>query len=284
MGGSEVETGEEAEPAAPTESRSPVHRARDLLIDVAIVAVLGAHLVAFVMIHSSQARYDGEAKDIARWAQSQGVSRVAWPAELRSAVPTLLDAGVTPVLVDASEINAQQLVVNDTPVLVTRGDPVGFDDVATDRTSAGSLVATLVDLRAASSHPLDVGQSAAVEYSLPYVYSPILDSYPLKVGDPLLIPVPLAPGDYVFTTEVFDPEILLTLTLSATPEGGPALTHEAELRAVVDEPQVFRFTADGTVTRTYTLQIQVDPVEGTDRSRKNADVARMHRWSLERAA
>ena len=108
-----------------------------------------------------------------------------------------------------------QLVVNDTPVLVTRGDPSGFEDVTNDRTAAGSLVATLVDLDAASSDPLGVGQSVAVEYSLPYVYAPIQDSYPLVVGDPLQVPVTLAPGEYVFATEVFDPENLLALTLDA---------------------------------------------------------------------
>ena len=207
---SEVVTGELG---SPTENGSRAHRTRNLLIDVAIVVVLCAHLGAFVMIRSAQTRYDGEAKDIARWAQSHGVDRLAWPADLRSSVPTLLDAGVTPVLVNQSETNAQQLVVNDTPVLVTRGDPHGFEEVTTDASSAGSLVATLIDLPAASSQALDVGQSVAVDYSLPYVYEPIGDSYPLKVGDPLRIPVTLAPGDHVFTTEAIDPEVLLTLTL-----------------------------------------------------------------------
>jgi len=177
---------------------------------------------------------------------------------------------------------AMTMEPGDTPVLVTRGAPHGFEDVTTDTTSAGSLVATLLDLGPASSQALDVGQSVAVEYSLPYVYQPIEDSFPLKVGDPLRIPVTLAPGDYVFTTEVIDPELLLTLTLSATPDGGAPVTQVHKLTGLVEAPQELRFTAEDPVTVRYTLQIQVDPIEGADLRRKNADVARMHRWSLER--
>jgi hypothetical protein len=104
----------------------------------------------------------------------------------------------------------------------------------------------------------------------------------LKVGDPLRVPITLAPGDYVLSTEVIDPEVLLTLTLSATPDGGAAVSQGHELTTLVDAPQELRFTAEGSATMGYILQIQVDPVEGADLRRKNADVARMHRWSLER--
>jgi hypothetical protein len=258
------------------------HRVRNLVIDIAIVAVIGVHLIAFLAIRGSQARYTDEAADIATWAQSQGVSRIAWPDDLRAAVPTLLDAGVTPVLFDPPELNAQQLVINDTAVVVTRGEPDGLDGLTTAQHPSGSLEANLVDLDAAALRPLDVGQAVEVEYSRPYLYAPILDSHRLVVGEPLEIPVTLARGEYVFTTEVFDPDVLLALGLTAAADGGPPLAQVYELAPVVYEPQELRFAVTGSGPQPFVLKMEVFFTDGVGTSDENAADAILHRWSLDR--
>lgn len=246
--------------------------------------VLGAHLAAFLAIRSSQTRYTDEASDIAEWAEAEGVSRIAWPDELRAAVPTLREAGITPVLYDPPELNAQQLVLNDTPIVVTRDSSDPFADISTDEHSAGSLDAQLVDLEATSTVPLDTGQSIEMEYSRPYLYAPILDSHRLEVGEPLQVPATLAAGTYVLTTEAFDHDVRLALTLSARPHDGTPVAQQYELAPVVFEPQIFGFGVEDLDAGPFTIQMEVTPVAGAPEGGDTPTSAFLHRWSLERTA
>jgi hypothetical protein len=258
------------------------HRVRDLLIEIGVVVVLGVHLVAFAAIRNDQQRYADEARDIADWALAHDVARIAWPADLRAAVPALLDAGVTPVLVEPSEVNAQQLVLNDTPVLVGRDLPADLDEVTADRHEAGALDAALVDLDAAAPQPLDDGEAVEIEYSRPYIYAPIRDSQPLVVGEQLEFPLTLAPGSYVLRTEAYDPETSLDMILSAIRGDGTPMFVAHELKERVFEPQELRFDVPGTEPQEVELRIEVWPRADAEPGDEETAGAILHGWTMER--
>jgi hypothetical protein len=177
-------------------------RVRNTLIDVGIVTVLVAHVAVFLVLRHDQTRHDGQARAIAAWMRDHDETRVAWPKTYRSAVPALLAAGVTPVLVDDAHVAPQQLALNQTGVAVTRGRS-RLDPVTTDTRRFGSLTARLVNEKAAALIPLDGGDEIGQEIARPYIFAPIRNSLSVDSTHSFTTTVTLAPGKYALRVDAF---------------------------------------------------------------------------------
>jgi hypothetical protein len=255
------------------------------LIDVAVVAVVAAHVAAFAVLRHEQVRYDGQAKEIAAWMHERGQTRVAWPEELRQAVPTLLDAGVTPVLVGSRD-PPQQLAVNETGVVVTTS-PNRWRAVTRGRFVAGDLVARLVDLDAAARTPLTGRQVLSQAVSRPYRYAPIRESQELTATRQFTVTVTLSPGKYMLGVEAFDPTRTFSLELTASMPDAllarqvrrlPPVAEDPANPVFVQEPTTLRFEVEGITARR--IEIGLTPV-GEPGTRA---MALMHGWRLARVA
>lgn len=189
-------------------------RLRDIIVDLAIVVVIVLFGAVFFVARRDHTRYDGNARAIAMWARDQGVSRIAWPEDLRASVPVLLHNKVAVVLVDEGRLAPQQLAVNQTPVVVTRGEPP-LKVTTRARYTSGPFVVRLIDLGDAAKVPLEPGQQVGEEISRPYRYAPLRDSRVVAYGKPFAVAVRLGPGRYVFTSEAFDPKTRASVRLVA---------------------------------------------------------------------
>jgi hypothetical protein len=243
-----------------------------ILIEIAIVVVLVSHLAAFIILRNNQVRYDGEARAIAAWMHDHGRERLAWPEELRAAVPTLLDSGVTPVLVD-SEVAPQQLAVNDTDVAVTHGTS-DLADISRGEFEAGSLTARVVDLEAAATMPLRPGEFVGQDIARPYRYAPLRDSRPITSDDPFRTTLTLSPGRYVFAVEAFAPERGVQLLRSVAANGQTLAASTGALALYVLGPAELAFAVRGTDTQAVMLRVAI--AGGGD------STAFMHGWSVTR--
>jgi hypothetical protein len=198
-------------------------------------------------LRAEQHRYDDEARAVASWASALGADRVAWPEELRQAVPALLDADVQPVLVD-SGVPTQSFAINRTSVVVTRGSTTrAVSVVERDRQAFGTLTAHLVDLEAAAREPLPVGAVATVEIARPFVYAPLRASLPVGAR-PFTATVTLQPGRYRFEADVF------------SPAGGQGRLRAESGRTVLRERTV---TLGPLVEAPTALEFELAPSHGT---------------------
>ena len=250
-------------------------RIRYALLDVAIVAVIVVHVAAFFVLRERQQRFDAEAREVATWMAELDLERVAWPAAHREAVPALLDAGVTPVLVDP-DVAPQDLAVNDTGAIVVSGPPSGrLTATLSDERDLGSLTAYRVDLERAASTPLAPGETVGEEIARPYVYAPLRDSEVIPTGEPFRTTLRLAPGRYTFSAELFDPTHRSSARLSARIRARVLTGETVRLRLVVYEPTTLEFVVPGDRPQPLTLVVarRGDGGRGT---------ALMHAWQVER--
>jgi hypothetical protein len=250
-----------------------VVRLRHAVIDITVVVILAGFCAAFLVARNDQTRHDDEARAIATWAREQGVTRIAWPEDLRESVPTLVGERVTPILVNDSDIVPQNIAVNRTPVVVTRagGNP-GVP--ALDSFRAGALVAQLVDLSVAGGVPLAGDDSAGEEIARPYVYAPLRDSRRIAAGSPFTTRLVLSPGEYVVAIEAFDVERGSRLRITAA-TGFRSLTDVTrQVENIVREPTIVSFSVPRTVA--VSVRLRFIAVGG-----HNAAVL-IHRWSIER--
>jgi hypothetical protein len=247
-------------------------RLRDILVDLAVVAVIVVFGAAFFVARRDHARYDGDARAIAKWALDQGVNRIALPQDLRASVPVLLHNNVVPVLVDQGQLAAQQLAVNDTPVVVTRGEPP-LNVTTQRRYTSGPFVARLINLGEAANVPLDAGQHVGEEISRPYRYAPLRNSRVIAQSKPFAVPVRLGPGRYVFTSEVFDPQERASVRLVVSE--GTRVLGEATRRAsrIVQAPTELPFSVFGSQP--------IEVVLGTEAVSADSSVL-LHAWRLTR--
>jgi hypothetical protein len=219
-------------------------RLRNLFIEIVVVIVIVAFGAAFFVARHDQHRYDGNAKAIASWARARGVTRVAWPQDLREAVPALLHAHVTPVLVDDRHLAPQEIAVNATPVVVTRRDtPVNL--ASREQLSSGPFVARRVDVDAAAQVPLEAGDEIGEDIARPYVYAPLRDSRVIAAGAPYTLHVRLDAGSYVFASEVFDPQKRAAVRLSATVDGRVLAQFGRRATGTVEGPTKLAFSIAG---------------------------------------
>jgi hypothetical protein len=250
-----------------------VHRTRNLLIEIAVVVILVAHAVAFVVIRQQRTRYDGEARAIASWMHDNGEDRVAWPDDLRGTVPALLSADVTPVLVDEENVAPQQFAVNDTGVVVTRGDVEQVADVVGESFDAGDLTAHLVNLDEAAAIPLAVGDSVGQNIARPYRYAPIRNSLRVTSDDAFAMPLTLAPGSYTLAVEAFATDRGTELVLAVGTD--PAQRERVRLARVVRRPIEMTFTVDDDDGQPVTVRFAT---QGNPERRH----AFVHQWQVER--
>jgi len=249
-------------------------RGRTVLLDVAIAVTIGVFGVAFLEARSDQTRDHAQAREIARWAREHAASRVAWPESRREAVPALLDAGVTPVLVDDTAVVPAELALNRTPVVVTR-TATGPPAVAARETyRTDDFVAHVVDLAAAAATPLAVGESAGEEYARPYVYAPLRDSRRIVRDEPFAADVRLVPGSYRVEVAAFDPDGRTRLRIAVRSGDTLAADHRERLRSVVYEPVTAAFEIAGTAARPVTIRVWALGPEGAS--------ALVHAWSVTR--
>jgi hypothetical protein len=249
-------------------------RRTGIVLDIAIVVVLVSHLVAFVVLRNTQIRHDGEARGIAAWMHDQGHERLAWPEQLRAAVPALLDNGVTPVLVDP-DVAPQQLAVNQTRVAVTQGDS-DLAGITRGQFRTGSLTARMVDLEAAAATPLRPGQYVSQNIARPYIFSPVRDSRLITPDEPFTMTLTLAPGRYVLSVEVFDPELAASLRVSATANRQTLAAATMMLDPVVKEPAELPFAVSGRAALAVNVRVAVANAPNS------TTTAFMHEWSVTR--
>jgi hypothetical protein len=248
-------------------------RLRDTLVDLAVVVVVVVFGAAFFVARRDHTRYDGNAKAIATWARDQGVSRVAWPQDLRTSVPVLLHNKVVVVLVDERRLAPQQLAVNHTPVVVTRGEPP-LNVTTRGRYTSGPFVVRLIDLGEAAKVPLEPGQQVGEEISRPYRYAPLRDSRFIAFGKPLTVSLRLSAGRYVFTSEAFDPKLRASVRLVATQATHVLAEMTRKASRIVQTPYELAFSLSG--------RQPVDVVLRTE-AFGAADVSlRVHAWRLTR--
>jgi hypothetical protein len=244
------------------------------LIDVAVVVVLVAHAAAFVALRRHQSRDDGDARAIAAWMLERHEDRLAWPRKLRSAVPALLDAGVTPVLTD-DPVAPQQLVVNDAPIVVTRAASAARD-LTLEEFRTGPLIARRVDLERAARVPLRTGETVGEQIARPYVFSPLRDSRRLRDGEPMRRSLLLAPGTYAVHVEAFRPHRGGSLRLLVTEGFLPLTKKQFPFAAIVEHPFVAEFRVPAGGSQTVNVTFTAQDVAGRP--------AYLNRWQLVRTA
>jgi hypothetical protein len=248
-------------------------RLRDILIDLAVVVVVVVFGAAFFVARRDHARYDGNAKAIAMWARDQGVSRIAWPQDLRTSVPVLLHDNVAVVLVDEGRLAPQQLAVNRTPVVVTRGEP-RLHVTTRRRYTSGPFVARLIDLGEAAKVPLEPGQEVGEEISRPYRYAPLRDSRIIDYDKPFAVAVRLGPGHYLFTSEAFDPKRRASVRLVAKQATHVLAEMTRKASRIVQTPYELAFSVSG--------RQPVDVVLRTEALGPAGASLRVHAWRLTR--
>jgi hypothetical protein len=246
-----------------------------LLIEVAVVVVLVGHAAAFVVLWRHQARYDGEARAIAGWMHERHEERLAWPRDLRTAVPALLDAGVTPVLTDDPPA-PQQLAVNATPVVVTR-HAGAVDDLAIDEFREGPFVARLVDLERAALVPLRTGEVVGEQIARPYVFAPVHDSRLLANGKAMRTMLLLAPGSYVLQVEAFVARSNGMLQVPVTVGFRLLARKQFALASTVERPLELAFRVPAGRAQTVTISFIAQQTN-------ERTPAFLDRWQLERTA
>lgn len=264
-------------PGGPAPRPVRARRRALLALDVAIVAVLVAHVTAFALARADQHRHDGDAEAIAAWAQARGVERIAWPAELRAAVPALLDAGATPVLVDTDPLVPQQLALNRAPVVVARHAAAAPATIERARFTRGPFTVQHVDLDAARAVPLRTGQSVGEEISRPYRYAPLRDSRRIPPEEPMTLRFSLAPGRYRFAVEAFDPERRARVVLTVGSGSGRLAREDVRLEEVVRRPHEVEFEVGTEGVQPVVVRASARG-DGADAS------ALVHAWRLERRA
>jgi hypothetical protein len=248
---------------ADDERRPPRVRARwpALLLDIGVVVVIVGFAIAFFGFRAQHHRDDGDARAIAKWARSHDVERIAWPRDLRGAVPALLAAKTTPVLVDPST-PAQAFALNQTGVVVTHDDaPRSLAGIERARRSFGALDAHLIDLGKAAFEPLPAGAVAEVEIARPYLYAPLRDSVDLQRA-PLSTTLVLAPGRYRFEADVFAPHGG-DATLRAVTGSQPIADRTVALAQVVQRPTPLDFEVAGAPGSRSTVTITVTAGPGS---------------------
>jgi hypothetical protein len=251
------------------------HRAlRRHLVDVAVVLVLAGHVVAFGVVRAGLHRHDGVAATFATAVSTVGGSRVGWPVDRREAVPALLEAGLTPVLLDPERSPPQHLAVNEVAFAAVPAGDTSLDDVTTDRWPLGSLDVRRIDLARAAATPILQGEEVGEELSRPYRYAPVRDSAEVTVDAPFVRSLELAPGRYRLSVDGFDPERgAQALVVRAGAEvlarsGGP-------LAPVAGAPLGGDFEVSGGAVRT--VRIEVRPVPAGSDGR-----VLVHGWRVER--
>lgn len=247
----------------------------DVLVVITIVSVVA--IAALVIV--GQRAYDDEATDIAAWARERDVERVAWPSELRQAVPALLDAGVVPVLVDGSE-PPQQFAVAQTGVVVTRVG-AAMPALATASHRVGDLVAYEVAIDEAGSVPLGVGDTVSEKISRPYRYAPLYPSAVIPPGESFDRDLILEPGRYEVTVEAFvgvkASELSANLIVGLEPAAGELAVAAGPIGAVVEEPLVLELIVTEGSSSAVRLRM------GTMGAADSPDVL-VHGWSVTRMA
>jgi hypothetical protein len=244
-----------------------------LVLDIAICAVLVLSAISVVAVRAQLHASDGDAVAIADWARGRGLTRVAWPDDRREAVPALLAAGVTPVLVPAVSPPAQLLALNATPVLVTT-DQDDLASLSRDELRSGPYIARVIDLGKAGAVPIADGESIGEQISRPYVFSPLRDSRRVLPGQPWSAPVTLAAGHYLLRVAVFDPQYKGFAALSAAIGDRPlGATTPKRLETGVIEPIRVEFdvTDEAAVVQ---LELVVTGPPGA--------VGAVHEWDLHR--
>jgi len=211
-----------------------------LALDVGICAVLLVFAVSFVAIRSNLHQYNSDAEAIAQWATSLGKTRIAWPADKREAVPKLLASDVTPVLVASPHPPAQQLFVNNTPILVTT-DPDYLSSLSTDQFQSGPFTARVIDLIKAHSVPIANGEAIGEQVSRPYLYAPLRNSRPIAAGKPWATKVILEAGHYSFTVAIFDPRARGIGTLTVGIGDKQLATKASRLQSAMFTPMSVEF-------------------------------------------
>jgi len=253
-----------------------------LAIEAAFILVVVVHVAAAALVYRSQHRGDQLAEDTIAVAQRFQIDRVMWPAVLRGSVPKLLAAGITPVLNESPRVPAQELAVNNTPLLVTeRGGHL--DGLTTHNERSGTYNLRLIDIQSAGARPLQAGESIVKEIARPYIFSPLDESPKIRRTDPLRLPFTLSGGSYRFSIDIMDTNQLTSLTIGV--KGGAVESLSArKLGVIVFQPTVASIRVDANddpdrANVEITVGFEIRP--GKETGKKGPDV-RFHRWSLER--
>lgn len=250
-----------------------------LAADVVAVAAILAVLVVSIVVVVRQRAYDDEAADVAAWAQDRGVERVAWSADKREAVPALLDAGVVPVLVESSA-PVQQYAIAQTGVVVADGGEQA-PALVQDSHRFGDLTAYVIDLDAAASVPLAVGDTVSEEISRPYRYAPLHPSAVVLPGESFRRDLYLEPGRYEVTVEAFvgvdDEKGHTSLVVLFALLGGDVVGGGGIINNVVEEPLVVDIELPEGPSSA--VRLAIGPVDG-----EGAPSALIHAWSVTRLA
>jgi hypothetical protein len=257
------------------------------LLDAAIVTVLVGFAATFLALRAEQHRDDAAAEEIAAWAQSRGVTRIAWPVARRGAVPRLRADGITPVLYEPAIAAAQNAAVNDTPIVVV-DDPADLDvtGIATGQTmQAGELRAVGVDLEAAAAAPVPVGRAVGQELSRPFVYAPIADPARFTADEPFRVDFVLTAGSYRLAVAVFDPvsgedgNASTEARVSLTSGGRVVFEDQEPLEPLVLEPFERTVRIEGAAAGPVTLEVRLVGRAGAPRG-----AGYLHAWSVERSS
>jgi len=256
-----------------------VARARNTLIDVAVLAVVVGFGAAFLVARHDQTRYDPAARAIAAWSHRQGLTRIAWPVGQRAAVPTLLHSHVTPVLFDAQHPVPQQFVVKGTAVMVTPGRRDGpstheLDAATRAQFRSGEFLARVVDLSVLARIPLAPGESVSQEISRPYVYAPLRDSRAITSSSALATHLTLEAGRYVVRIEAFDPDGPARMRIAAAHDSRTIAAGSFGVRGIVNAPTTMSFAIPSVGAGPITIAFSSDEPSGSP--------VLVHGWSVER--
>jgi hypothetical protein len=256
-----------------------VTRARNILIDVAVLAVVLGFGGAFLVARHDQTRHDTAARAIAAWSERQGLTRIAWPVAQRAAVPTLLHSHITPVLFDTQHPVPQQLAVNDTAVMVTLGGSDApsnhqLDAATRAQFRSGGFLARVVNLSVLARVPLAPGESVNQEISRPYVYAPLRDSRAITSSSPLATHLTLDAGRYVVSVEAFDPSGPALMRIAVAHDSRTISAKSFPVRNVMNAPTTMSFAVPSA---------GAGPIAIAFSSEEPSDSpVLVHGWSIER--
>ncbi len=131
-------------------------------------------------------------------------ARVGIPFEMRDQVSSFLNQKITPVLYHEERLSLQFFSVHQVPAAIMREDVLQqFPDVSSHTSTFKNWHLVFFDLEKAALTPLRSGEEIPIEYSRPFLYSPLYESTMLNVNEHRQFHYVLTEGSYRFSVEAF---------------------------------------------------------------------------------
>lgn len=197
---------------------------------------------------------------------------VALPFEMRQETPLLFRQGIRPYLYEPGATAVQELAVNGIRHVVLPTGP-SYEgslpaDLVLQRTRVGRAVLATIDLERAERRPPGPGRSFVREYSRPFIYEPIQDSFDLRPDQGLDASLILSGGKFVLEVAAFSEEQPKPrISVQVMRQGQLINERHWTAHRVVRKPRRVRFEIP---SGTYDVEVLI----------RSTGPAHLHRWEV----